>query len=91
MIEKPKLYAIYDDGTKIDLGYVMEISTIEPDLLDPYDDNLITSPQRLSGTFETTTDFTLQPKVKIKLFGISNNYIRLHGGKPLRTVRKRFL
>lgn len=89
MMERPKLYVSFNDGTKILLGDVTEISTIELDTLDPYDP-LVISPQRLSGTFETTMDFKLQPKVKLKLFGVSNNYIRLHGGKPLRTIRKRF-
>lgn len=90
MMERPKLYVSFNDGTKILLGNVTEISSIEPDTLDPYD-HLVTSTRRLSGTFETTMDFKLQPKVKIKLYGISNNYIRLHGGKPIRTIPRRFL
>jgi len=89
-----KLFAVFDDGAKLELGDVVEISADPQDIFDPFDFNILYQPERVKGVFELSHTLTVdgfQPKIKLKLFGLSNNYIRLHGGKPLRTVRKRFL
>lgn len=87
-----KLYMQTESGEVFMLGNVTEIS------LEPYDptcdcERYITTSIRppITGTFEVTFDVFLQPKAKLNFYGISNNFIRLHGGKPLRRVKRRYL
>lgn len=47
--------------------------------------------QNISDGMEFTVKLKLQPKAKIHLLGVTNNCIRMHGGKPIRTIQKRFL
>lgn len=87
-----------DTGAIFDLGDVAHIERLEceeihtdPMLNDEFEH--IYKPAVISGTFECHMDLaTMQPKVKIRMFyGITNNFIRMHGGKPLRRIPKRFL
>lgn len=38
-----------------------------------------------------TCRLIIQPKSKIHILGLTNNSIRLHGGRPMRTIPRRFL
>ena len=43
-------------------------------------------------SFSFSSKLRLQPKDKMKIFyGLTNNSIRMHGGKPIRRVPERFL
>lgn len=91
-----KLYMQTESGEVFMLGDVTEIN------LEPYDptcdcERYITTSIRppITGTFEVSFDFVsdimCQPKVKLKIFGITNNCIRMHGGRPMRKISQRHL
>lgn len=92
VLDNVKIFAKNErTGDVFELGNLIEIGTGDP-YDSPYDDYLTESFPHLTGTFEITASIeTMQPKVKLRLFGISNNSIRMHGGKPIRTIQKRFL
>ena len=48
---------------------------------------LFKPPEKLTFTCR----LIIQPKSKIHIFGVTNNTIRLHGGRPMRTIPRRFL
>lgn len=75
-------------GAEYELGEVKEIEFVPAELDECYVSPLL--PQ-LTGTFEVSCDVFFQPKVKIRLFGLTNNCIRLHGGRPMRKISRRFL
>jgi len=88
---KREVFVRTASGEELKLGDITEISIEEtiPEIDDPY--LCITHMAEMTGTFIVNTDFMQQPKVKIKLFGMTNNFIRLHGGRPMRTIPRRFL
>lgn len=45
----------------------------------------------ISDGLEFTCSFQLQPKTKMHILGVTNNSIRLHGGRPIRKIPKKFL
>ena len=83
---------------KIDGYYVLNSKTGEWEKLEAITDICIEDsdeqyiPAKISATsMNIKFEFKIQPKTKLKLlYGVSNNFIRLHGGKPLRTIKKRF-
>lgn len=79
-----------------ELGEITQIEKCVSDeiLLDPmwHEPDVITSLPMARGSFECSASINLQPKVKLRLFyGVSNNFLKMHGGKPLRRISKRFL
>ena len=87
------LYAVDNKtGKKYELGEITEFKeNSEP--LDLFDDELVC---RINKTYSVTGTFTCasdlrRPKVRMHLYGISNNWIRMHGGKPMRTLPRRFM
>lgn len=88
---KREVFVRTASGEEFKLGVITELSIEEPipEIDDPY--LCITQMPEMTGTFVVTADFMKQPKVKLKLFGLTNNYIRLHGGKPMRRIQKRFM
>ena len=85
----PKVGVVYafDEvtGKYFELGEPVYLSS--DDFLDGYECDLSEAPTTISATFT----LYIQSKDKLKLLGITNNYIRLHGGKAIRRVPKRFL
>lgn len=75
-------------GAEFELGEIKEIEIVPAD---PDECCVSTTLPSLTGTFEVSLDVFLQPKTKIVLFGLTNNYIRLHGGRPMRKIPRRFL
>ena len=64
--------------------------TSDPDpVIDPdeceYVESITMSPITMSFEIQ------IQPKDKLRLLSVTNNAIRLHGGRPLRTVPKKFM
>ena len=41
--------------------------------------------------FKATLKYRLQPKLIMRLHGLTNNYIRMHGGKPMVKGQMNFL
>lgn len=84
-----KVYAINSKtGEKFEIG---EAANLDASLLMGCDFVEFPHPWTTSGTLSMIST-PIQPKAKAKLvFGMNNNYIRFHGGKPLRTIRRRFL
>lgn len=76
---------VADTGKCIELDGItkIEFATEQPD-----DRSYIPN---ISETMECTFRVSIQPKCKLQLFGITNNCIRLHGGRPMRTINRRFL
>ena len=82
-INGSNVYALNNDtGEWFELGEAIYLSS--DDFLDGYDRS------EVSTTMSATLTLYIQPKDKLKLLGITNNSIRLHGGKAIRTVPKRF-
>lgn len=79
-------------GEEYKLGDITEIEEIGDRMYpeDPYGTISVLSMVTLTGTFIVTADGFRDPKVRMKLYGITNNYIRMHGGKPMRTLPRRF-
>lgn len=79
----PIVYAYTTDtGEYVELNGIAEINI----------DSVSESPDiPMIGGMEVTLKLKLQPKSKMHLLGMTNNCIRLHGGRPIRTIPDRFL
>ena len=80
-------------GEEFKLGAIAEIEEVGDRMYpeDPYGTISVLSMVAMTGTFIVTADGFRNPKVRMKLYGISNNCIRMHGGKPMRTLPRRFM
>ena len=82
-INGSKVYALNNDT-----GEWFELGEVVFDLTHPIsnDESHIYKDENL----EFECSFRIQLKDMLKIWGLTNNSIRLHGGKAIRTVPKRF-
>ena len=80
------LYAVdCETGKEFEIGELVNLDTIA------IDDEAWETPKLIeSYTFSVSTKHFMA-KTWMRLLGITNNSIRMHGGKPLRKVKERFL
>lgn len=82
-------YIDHDTGERNVIGCITETLSIVP----IEDDVYTTYTEEIAEAESLTITFSVfvQPKRKLMLWGLTNNSIRLHGGRPLRTIPKRFI
>ena len=89
-IEPETLYVINQEtGEVFELGSIDSIDyrTLQED----YGTLQEIDSKKMPGSISFEFKMKIQPKTKLVLLGITNNCIRMHGGKPIRRVQKRFL
>lgn len=81
-------YIDHVTGKRKVIGCITETLSIDPvdDDVYPTYTEVIADAESLTLTFSVF----VQPKDKLALWGTTNNSIRLHGGRPMRTISKRF-
>lgn len=81
-------YIDHDTGERHVIGRIMK--KISMDLIE--DDVYTECTGNIPSAGELTITFSVfvQPKDKLALWGTTNNSIRLHGGRPMRTIPERF-